>query len=85
MEEMMCQSCGMPLTKDEEKGTNKDGSKNEEYCMYCFENGEFTHNMTLEETIADSVNYAEEAGMTKEQMLKEAREILPTLKRWRTD
>ena len=28
-----CQSCGMPLTNDV-LGTNADGSKNEEYCMY---------------------------------------------------
>jgi len=34
-----CQACGMPLTKDEEKGTNADGSKNEEYCVYCFKDG----------------------------------------------
>ena len=29
-----CQSCGMPLTQ-EILGTNADGSKNEDYCMYC--------------------------------------------------
>lgn len=46
MEEMegmvICQSCSMPLAKDDEKGTNADGSKSEEYCIYCFVNGEFT-------------------------------------------
>ena len=30
-----CQSCGMPLN-DQVLGTNDDGSKNEEYCMYCY-------------------------------------------------
>jgi len=85
MEEQICQSCGMPLTKEEEKGTNKDGGRNEEYCVYCYEKGEFTHNMTLEETIADSVNYAEMAGLTEEEMLKQAREYLPMLKRWKKD
>ena len=30
-----CQSCGMPLT-EEVLGTNADGSKNEDYCMYCY-------------------------------------------------
>ena len=30
-----CQSCGMPLT-EEVLGTNVDGSKNEDYCMYCY-------------------------------------------------
>ena len=34
-----CKSCAMPITKEEEKGTNADGSKNEEYCVYCLEKG----------------------------------------------
>ncbi len=31
MEQKFCQSCGMPLSP-EVLGTEKDGSKNEEYC-----------------------------------------------------
>lgn len=83
MEEKICQSCAMPLHKEDEIGTNKDGSKNEDYCIYCFKDGEFTSDMTLEETIADSVNYAEMAGMTKEAMLEMQSKVLPTLKRWK--
>lgn len=42
-ENKMCQSCGMPLKKDPKGGsTNADGSKNEKYCSYCYEKGEFT-------------------------------------------
>ncbi len=45
-----CQSCGMPMDKDPKKGgTNKDGSVNEKYCSYCFCDGEFTFNGTVEE------------------------------------
>ena len=37
-----CQSCGMPLKKDPQGGgTNADGTKNEKYCSYCYENGTF--------------------------------------------
>lgn len=37
-----CQSCGMPLKKDPQKGgTNKDGSKNQMYCSYCYQEGKF--------------------------------------------
>ena len=39
-----CQSCGMPLTEDV-LGTNADGSKNEDYCMYCYRDGKFLHDM----------------------------------------
>ena len=39
----MCQSCGMPIKKDHKGGgTNANGSKNLEYCSYCYEDGRFT-------------------------------------------
>lgn len=38
MEQKFCQSCGMPLT-DDVLGTNADGTKNEDYCMYCYTGG----------------------------------------------
>ena len=42
-----CQSCGMPLTEDV-LGTNADGSKNEDYCMYCYRDGKFLQECTME-------------------------------------
>ena len=41
----------MPLKKDPKGGgTNADGTKNNMYCSYCFENGKFTQpNITLKE------------------------------------
>jgi len=80
---VMCQSCSMPLMNETSKGTNADGSLSMEYCKYCLEAGNFIGYDTLEEAIADSVNYAEVAGMTKEEMLESAKAILPTLKRWK--
>jgi hypothetical protein len=39
-----CQSCGMPLSKDEKGGgTEKDGTKSTMYCSYCYEQGNFTN------------------------------------------
>jgi hypothetical protein len=38
-----CQSCGMPLKRDEKGGgTHADGSKSAAYCSHCFEGGRFT-------------------------------------------
>ncbi len=38
-----CQSCGMPLSKDEKGGgTEADGTKSMKFCSRCFENGSFT-------------------------------------------
>ena len=46
-----CQSCDMPLKKDEKGGgTNADGSKSAMYCSRCYENGAFTNpNMSAQE------------------------------------
>lgn len=46
-----CQSCGMPMKKDPQKGgTNSDGTKNLMYCSYCYSNGAFTKtDMTMDE------------------------------------
>ena len=39
----VCQSCGMPMKKDPRNGgTNSDGSRNTEYCSYCYQGGAFT-------------------------------------------
>ena len=50
MDQKFCQSCGMPLTEDV-LGTNADGSKNEDYCMYCYRDGKFLQDCTMEEMI----------------------------------
>lgn len=43
-ENTICQSCGMPLKQDPEKGgSNADGSKNTKYCSYCFKDGQFLY------------------------------------------
>jgi len=37
-----CQSCGMPLKRDEQGGgTNADGSKSLVYCSHCYQRGIF--------------------------------------------
>ena len=38
-----CQSCGMPLSKDEKGGgTEADGTKSWMYCSHCYQSGKFT-------------------------------------------
>jgi len=82
-EQKICQSCGMPMTSDQDFGTNTDGSKNEEYCIHCFENGTFTlPDISLEQMIDHLVELSETWGMPKEEARKMAEENLPKLKRW---
>jgi hypothetical protein len=74
----------MPLEKEEDYGTNADGSKNEEYCIYCYKDGKFIHDIgSVEEYIEMNIPYAEQAGMTTEQMREHCERVFPTLKRWK--
>ncbi|WP_246302980.1 zinc ribbon domain-containing protein [Paenibacillus plantarum] len=46
-----CQSCGMPLARDEQGGgTEKSGNKSKMYCSHCYQDGAFTMpDLTVEE------------------------------------
>ena len=83
-----CQSCGMPLT-DQVLGTNADGSKNEDYCMFCYKDGAFTNACTMEEMIefcsqfVDEVNKNMPKPMTKDEYKGMMRQYFPMLKRWK--
>ena len=78
----ICQSCSMPLTKSEELGTNKNGGQNEDYCIYCYKDGEFIDNVSMEKYIEMNVQFCEQAGMTEKQMRSHCETVFPTLKRW---
>lgn len=82
--EMICQSCGMPM-QTEDYGTNKDGGANSEYCKYCYENGAFTSDETMEQMIETCVPYMvkEDTGMTEEKARGMLQEVMPQLKRWK--
>ena len=88
MEQKFCQSCGMPLT-EEILGTNADGSKNEDYCMYCYKDGKCTQDCTMDEMIefcsqfVDVVNKNMPKPMTTDEYIGMMRQYFPTLKRWK--
>lgn len=83
MENKICESCGMPIISEEQLGTNKDQSKNKDYCIYCYKDGEFIDKVTMEEYIKMCSNYGEQAGMTNEEMKVHCEKLFPTLKRWK--
>ncbi|GAX90827.1 zinc ribbon domain-containing protein [Effusibacillus lacus] len=83
MVETICQSCSMPLNGEEVLGTEKDGSKTKEYCMYCYEGGEFKQpDLTMEGMIEICVPHMKAEGMSEEQARAILNEHLPKLKRW---
>ena len=84
-----CQSCGMPLSKDEDCGLNADGSINFDYCKYCYSDGKFLQECTMDGMIdhcaqfVDEVNKMMPEPMTAEQYKAMMRTYFPMLKRWR--
>ena len=88
MEMKFCQSCGMPLT-EQILGTNADGSKNEDYCMYCFKDGAFTKDCTMDEMIEFCARFVDEVNknlphpITREEYIARMKAYFPQLKRWR--
>jgi transcription initiation factor TFIIIB Brf1 subunit/transcription initiation factor TFIIB len=79
----VCQSCGMPLDTEEVKGTEKSGTKSDDYCKYCYEGGSFKHpKMNLEEMKSNVENQMKKVALPKDLITK-AINILPMLKRWK--
>ena len=83
MTENICQSCGMKMSEGD-FGTNADGSTNKDYCKYCYADGGFIKEQTLEEMIESCIPFLIQDGDCKTE--EEARELLqkelPSLKRW---
>lgn len=84
MEERYCQSCAMPMGQtDELCGTNADGSKNADYCTYCYQGGKFTATCTMKEMIDFCAPMTGKAmGITEQQAKEQMRAFFPKLKRW---
>jgi len=81
---VQCQSCGMPMTKDADFGTNADGTRNAEYCSFCYREGKFTDGgITLEGKIEKNVQIAMKMGWPEDKAREMAENIIPKLKRWR--
>lgn len=80
-----CQSCGMPLSGDPQLlGTNADGSKNEDYCEYCYVDGKYTVDTTMDRMIEFCIPHVLAANpqMTEDSARAMMKEMYPTLKRW---
>lgn len=50
---LICQSCDMPMTKQEDLGIEKDDSLNRNYCHHCYENSELHKGITMDKLICD--------------------------------
>lgn len=78
-----CQSCGMPLSKDEKGGgTEADGTKSAEYCSHCYVSGRFTEpNLTAEQMVEKVQGKMKEMHMPG-FLARAFSKGIPTLRRW---
>ena len=64
--------------------------QNEDYCIYCYKDGAFTRDCTMEEMIdfcaqfVDEVNKNMPKPMTQEEYKQMMRQYFPMLKRWKS-
>ncbi len=77
-----CQSCGMPINASfGNLGTNTDASPSDEFCKFCFQNGEFTDpSLTLDDMIQISVDFMTGSlSFTPEAAAKMSNDVIPTI------
>ena len=82
-----CQSCGMPLAKPEDFGTDVIGYRVNDWCHFCYANGAFIDpEMSMEGMLDKCVD-----ALVRQRMMnaRKARqfmtEVLPKLKRWQVE
>ena len=79
----------MPLAADDMCGTDADGNICFDYCKYCYTNGKFTQDCTMDEMIEHCAQFVDEfnkqsgRNATKEQYKQMMRGFFPMLKRWK--
>ncbi|MBE6687507.1 MAG: helix-turn-helix domain-containing protein [Ruminococcaceae bacterium] len=79
--ELVCQCCGMPL-EDSDISKEKDGFFNEEYCKWCYADGEYMyHNM--DDLIEVCVKTMANESFSPEEIRAYMKDRLPRLDYWK--
>ena len=78
--DLACQSCGMPVTPDQ-MGRFPDGALNEHYCKWCWDQGKFVRDCTMEEMVEQCLPHMPFG--TPEENRAVLQNLLPTLERWK--
>ena len=78
--QLICQCCGMPLD-DTSISKEPDGSFNEEYCKWCYDDGKFVYE-NMEELIDFLVEHTPNETWTAEEARTFFEQQLPKLKHW---
>ena len=79
---LICQCCGMPLDDDSVISREADNSFNEDYCKWCYTDGQFVYK-DIGELLDFLVNHMSNDSFTPEQARAYFSEQLPKLKHWK--
>lgn len=77
----ICQCCGMPL-EDEIVSREKDGTRNEDYCKWCYADGTYTYS-DMDELIDVSARHMVSENFSEEQARAYLKQKLPELDYWK--
>ena len=78
---LVCQCCGMPMEDDTVISREKDHSFNEDYCKWCYADGQFVY-QSMNELLDFLVDHMSNNQFTPEQVRAYFSEQLPKLKHW---
>ena len=79
--QLICQCCGMPL-EDSNISKEIDGFFNEEYCKWCYADGEYTYD-NMDDLIDFCANHMANEHFTSEQVRAYMKDMLPKLNYWK--
>ena len=79
--QLVCQCCGMPL-EDSTTSREPDGTFNEEYCKWCYTDGEFRYT-SKEQLIDFCVAHMASESWSAEQVRAHMEAVVPQLAHWK--
>ena len=79
--QLVCQCCGMPL-EDSIIGRDKNGALNEDYCKWCYADGEYTYS-NMDDLIDVCVEHMAKDGFSEEEARAYMQQRLPKLDYWK--
>ena len=80
--QLICQCCGMPLEDDSFISREKDNSFNEDYCKWCYTDGDFAYK-SMDELLDFLSGHMSNENFTKEQAREYFSGLLPKLEHWK--
>jgi transcriptional regulator with XRE-family HTH domain len=79
--QLICQCCGTPI-EDSSVSKEPDGAINEEYCKFCYADGEYTYT-DMDDLIELCVSQMKSEGAPPEQIRAYLKNTLPKLNYWK--